>query len=103
MDDSGNNVIFSEPAPISSVAIISRERDRPIDFMDHNGGVGDRFSGCERISANSVLGAAYAQWCEDVVKSGEFRPITGVEAVGLLLTKEEAAGVGVRFLGHAEA
>ena len=70
MNDSGYNVIFSEPAPFTSVAIIVRHSDRPVAFMDRNGGVGDRFSGCKRISVNSVSGAAYAQWCVNVVKSG---------------------------------
>ena len=69
MNDSGYDVIFSEPAPISSVAITVRNSDRPVAFKDRNGSVWDRFSGCKRISVNSVMGATYAKWCVNVVKS----------------------------------
>ena len=96
MDNTGRNVFFSEPAPLS-VDVLVNIGNTPIAFMDRNRRVGDGLNLCHRRSGDSVLGAANAERCVNVVKSSKFGPVSRVEAVGFLFAEEETAGIGVRL------
>ena len=80
MDNTGRDVFFGKPAPISKDILVSNG-DTPIACMDRNRGVGDGLNLCHRRSGDSVLGAANAERCVNVVKSGKFGPVSRVEAV----------------------
>ena len=98
MDNTGRNVFFGKPTPISTDILVSNG-DTPIAFMDRNRSVGDGPDLSNGRSGDSALGAASAKRSVNVVQSSKFGPVSRVEAVGFLFAEEEAAGVGVRLCG----